>query len=173
MTKTIAMLVLGVLLLASGERYMEWEPDRKLTWDDFGGAPDNASTFKAYTKSKLIASWACEGDIFTFTAIAKFDKAGSWKKDVLTDHLLAHEQLHFDLAELYARKMRKHFSKLLDGCGLTTDEIKEQASAIQTEWEKREKQYDEETEHSKNREEQARWQQMVSSELKLLSKYAD
>lgn len=39
---------------------------------------------------------------------AYFSPRQSWyHKDMADDHLLSHEQLHFDITELYARKLRK------------------------------------------------------------------
>ena len=117
-------------------------------------------------------SWDCNGNAFTFTATSKFDKENSWKRDVRTAELLAHEQLHFDLAELYARKMRKHFALLPNACALSTDEVAAQAREIQDAWGAREELYDVESEHSRNRPEQLRWEAMVLKEMAALAKYA-
>jgi hypothetical protein len=172
MLRSIGIFLFCLLFVAEGERYLEWNSARKLRWDDFSGEADATSSFKAFTKSKINMSWWCDGGIFTFEATARFDKGSSWKKDILSDKLLAHEQLHFDLAELYARKMRKHFRNLENACDLSTDELKAHASQLQSEWEQREKQYDNETEHSKNQDEQLRWEAMIAQELRALAKYA-
>lgn len=173
MVKTFAILLLCVLLGAKvGERYIVWNAEQKLSWDDFSGVADETSEYKAITKSKISIGWDCTDKVFAFEATAKFDKENSWKKDHVTDELLAHEQLHFDLAELYARKMRKHFSKLPNGCALTTEQITTITQQIIGEWGDREDLYDKETDHSKNPIEQARWEKMVRQELEALQRYA-
>lgn len=161
-----------LLCVGTGERYLAWSTESKLVWEDFAGPVDEASTFKAFTQSKISMGWECDGSVFTFNAVAKFDRENSWKGDGLTDELLAHEQLHFDLAELYARKMRKHFSNLPNACNLPVEEIQAQGGKFLEDWGQREKLYDRETQHSKNRQEQQRWQAMVAQELSSLGRYA-
>lgn len=46
------------------------------------------------------------------TVAAYFYKNKSWLWDKGDNRLLIHEQLHFDIAELFARKIRKAFKKL-------------------------------------------------------------
>lgn len=172
MVQRIAFILLSSFLLLGGDNYIEWSADRKLEWDDFRGPVDEESSFAAHTWSKISLGWDCDDDVFTFTAVAKFDKDQSWKRDNISPKLLAHEQLHFDITELYARRMRKHFQQVPDGCALSNEEVESQFNAILKDWRDRQKLYDKETAHSKNQAEQARWEQMVAGELKTLSKYA-
>ena len=172
MLQRIAFVLILSVLLLGGDHYVIWSADRKLTWEDFEGPVDEESSYAAHTWSKISLGWDCDGDVFTFTAVAKFDKEQSWKKDNITEYLLSHEQLHFDITEVYARRMRKHFSAVNNGCNLSNDEVEEQFNAILDEWRLRQKLYDKETSHSKNKPEQARWEQLIQAELKSLSKYA-
>ncbi|MEY3443690.1 MAG: hypothetical protein RLZZ519_1971 [Bacteroidota bacterium] len=172
MTKTIGWLLFCVLFFTGGDHYIVWDATRKLTWEDFAGPADMETSSKAYTWSKISMGWDCEDGVFKLTAVAKFDKNRSWKKDILTPALLMHEQLHFDITELYARKMRAHFAALPKACDLSTDEVKAQAQQILDAWNARQLQYDEETRHSKEKEEQIRWELLIAKELKTLSKYA-
>lgn len=172
MAKTFAFFLCCMLLFAGSEPFIPWNAQQKLIWDDFQGPADEASSSKAYTWTKISMGWECDGDVFKLTAIAKFDKARSWKKDVLTPALLAHEQLHFDITELYARKMRAHFASLTDACKLSTEEVSAQGQKLLDEWNARQKLYDKETAHSKIKDEQARWEVMVAKEIKALAKFA-
>ena len=158
--------------LGGGERYIEWRADTKLTWDDFKGPADSESSKIAMTKSKLKYKWDCDEGEFKFTITARFDRGKSWKQGKITDHILAHEQLHFDITELYARKMRRFLTKLEDPCDLSSDEMKEKMTRILEKWDNRQKQYDRETHHSKDHPEQERWEQMIGKELSSLEKYA-
>ncbi len=173
MVKSLLALLFCLLFLSGGDdRYIVWEADRKLTWEDFTGPANEEVSSKAYTWAKISMGWDCEDNTFKMTAIAKFDKSKSWKKDVFTPYLLAHEQLHFDITELYARKMRSHFASLPDACKLSTEEVKAQSQTILDAWNARQLQYDEETRHSKDKEEQARWDLMIAKEIKALAKFA-
>ena len=171
MMKTVVLLLFCLLFFNGDDKYIPWEAERKLTWEDFTGPADMESSSKAYTWSKISMGWDCEDNVFKLNAVAKFDKSRSWKKDVLTPALLAHEQLHFDITELYARKMRAHFANLPNACKLTTEEVKAQSQKILDAWTARQDQYDQETRHSKEKEEQARWELLIAKELKSLSKY--
>lgn len=168
------MLVLfaGVGNQSGGERYMEWRADQPLTWDDFKGPKDPESTKIAMTKSKLKYNWGCDEGEFKFTVIARFDRGSSWKRDGITDHILAHEQLHFDITELYARKMRKLVANLENPCELSSEEMKEKLTDVLEKWDARQKQYDRESHHSKDHEQQEVWDKMIAKELKSLEKYA-
>ena len=60
--------------------------------------------------------WSC-------CCIRLLSKPASWvKPDKLQDGLLAHEQLHFDICELYARRMRDRFTQSSPGL-LTYDSV--------------------------------------------------
>lgn len=95
-----------------------WSNNRKLTWDDFKGIPDTIG------KSNLILTTVAEtssgislensntnNSKNQYKIESIFLKNKSW---TITNSLqiLAHEQLHFDLTELYARKIRKAFDSL-------------------------------------------------------------
>lgn len=172
MLQRIAIVLLFSFLLVGGDQFIAWSADRKLTWEDFAGPVDEESSYTAHTWSKISIGWECDGDIFHFTATAKFDKELSWKREAITPKLLVHEQLHFDITEVYARRMRKHFAQVTNGCSLSQSDMEEQINAMMQEWRDRQKLYDKETSHSKNKEEQTRWELMIQGELKALSKYA-
>lgn len=170
--KTVAMLLLSLLLLGGGERYIEWSKERVLTWDDFKGAPDEETTMKAHTHSNLSVTWGCDENVFKFGVVAKFDTEDSWKKATASENLLAHEQLHFDIAELFARKMRQHFDLVSDGCSLTDEEVGDQVREIMDAWSDYENKYDVESRHSLDRTVQAQWELKVKNELQKLKRYA-
>jgi hypothetical protein len=170
--RTIALLLSCLLLLGSDRQYLEWNGQERLVWEDFSGPADPCSNMKAWARSTLHMSWACDHGHFKFDVVARFDKYGSWKKDSRSPALLAHEQLHFDIAELHARKMRRHFARMPDACRLTDDAVRAEVAALTQDWRTFEAQYDLETHHSLDREAQSAWEQEVHDAIAHLQPYA-
>ncbi len=172
MMKTIA-LVLSCLLLLGGEGpYIEWQEDEPLQWEDFAGDADPGSTMSAWAYSTIHMAWHCRDHQFQFEAVARFHKAESWRKKDGSAALLAHEQLHFDIAELYARKLRRHFALMPDACALSDEEVRGYTGAFTEEWRACEARYDAETHHSRDYEAQQAWEHKVAGELRALQRYA-
>ena len=99
-----------------------WSEDYKLKWSDFRGNPDpEYATLPDYQQTKAISNigttskYELNGNIFTFKVEVYFNRYKSWTV-LKTDQLLEHEQIHFDIAELYRRKIIRVFDSLkLDG----------------------------------------------------------
>src|SRR6218665_2010601 len=83
-----------------------WIKDRKLTWDDFKGVPDTNSIGGAATYSGFVTKSRYTSDTSVSVVIsAVFYKKESWKKTQYQTVLsLQHEQGHFDITEVFARK---------------------------------------------------------------------
>jgi hypothetical protein len=86
-----------------------WNKDKPLTWNDFQGIPKKSSQRSAMTNSGIELKTSFENNTLTITVGAYFIKNKSWvKKEALGDSLLLeHEQVHFDITELFARKFRQ------------------------------------------------------------------
>ncbi|WP_068598476.1 hypothetical protein ACF3NR_10715 [Vaginella massiliensis] len=95
------------------QQYLIWNENQKLDYNDFKGkAPKdikltggNLYTEFSYTRSQ-------KGDeVPRYTIVNRMDQTKSWinRKD---PDMLAQKQLQFDIAELYARKIRKSFREL-------------------------------------------------------------
>ncbi|OUR98418.1 hypothetical protein A9Q86_15350 [Flavobacteriales bacterium 33_180_T64] len=91
-----------------------WHSNRKLSWNDFIGVP------KEEDKGSKIAITQCQiriidsywdNNLPKYRIGTYFIKSKSWTivKDSIT---LSHEQLHFDIYELYTRRIREEFEKL-------------------------------------------------------------
>lgn len=150
-----------------------WQEERKLTWDDFQGEPDEESKHDAWTVSGFTQlEWECdEQGQFTFKgAQAYFDQSESWvKPDKKSDDLLQHEQGHFDITELYARKLRQELRKIK--CDhKTQEEIQKEVDAayekIEKEWDAEQEKYDDETDHGRNKDKQKEWNEKIKKQLK-------
>lgn len=85
----------------------------KLKWDDFKGVPPtNKGIIEAETQCEIkFLNIKVVENIPKITLGTFFVKSKSW---TMMDNLLLlkHEQLHFDIYELYTRKIRKKFEEL-------------------------------------------------------------
>ena len=97
---------------------ISWNDDFKLTWNNFKDTPKKNVDAVALTASGITFEFSLqetENRIVNFETkvFAHFYPNKSWYlKENATDYILAHEQLHFDMTELYTRKFRQRISKL-------------------------------------------------------------
>jgi hypothetical protein len=147
---------------------IQWENNQKLTWKDFKGKPNKRSPYKAMTfasvSSNLISFSKNELKI---EILCHFIRNKSWKT-IETDELLRHEQLHFDIAELAARKMRERVSKL-NLKNLSSKNIEQKLnsifnSSVEEQMEMNQK-YDSETNHSIKYIAQSDWEKKIKEKL--------
>ena len=101
-----------------------------------------------------------------------FDISKSWTKDPENKALLEHEQLHFDITELFTRKLRKQLSELKDPCGKDSGKIQTIYDRNFEEMNKYQQRYDQETEHSVKELVQKGWEEKVKRELAQLLDYS-
>ena len=91
-----------------------WSPSRKLTWQDFKGKNTTGfDTRKAETTTQIITlnTYYDENEVPVYEIGCFFLPFKSWTITSET-FALEHEQLHFDIGELYTRKIRKKFDSL-------------------------------------------------------------
>lgn len=155
-----------------GIQEIAWSADRPLTWKDFKANPPRGGVMDALTQSGIEYSWGCNGGNFVMEVDARFDPATSWVKRGASKALLKHEQLHFDITEIHARKMRKHFSELRGICWKGKEFIRKEAKKILNSWHEMQDSYDKETEHSKITSKQEAWAQKVARQLEDLEPYS-
>ncbi|MBL4657311.1 MAG: DUF922 domain-containing protein, partial [Flavobacteriales bacterium] len=141
----------------SEKGYIYWSEDRPLTWKDFKGKPSKTSYYHAQTQGVLNYGFDNTGPgAYTFKLNVKFSKNDSWAKpEETTDNLLRHEQGHFDIYEIYGRIIMKKIqdSKALDDPKFS-DIIEKIFKTSFTELQDFQKEYDKETNHSKDKDKQ-------------------
>lgn len=149
-----------------------WQEDVDLSWEDFKGQPDPNSDFKANTNTGIIYSWgiskAKDGVSFRYQVFNNFYPQLSWvDPNSKVDHLLKHEQLHFDISELHARKLRKKLAEIdSDKLGSSAKEFLNNLYAeVDKERAAMQKAFDKESKHSIDKEQEAKWQKLVKEEL--------
>lgn len=148
-----------------------WSQENPLEWSDFRGPPDKNNPLYARTYYELHLKPIREDHQFHYVIINRFIPSQSWKKDT-SKALLGHEQLHFDIAEIYARKMRRKINKLQQGEDPDPEAIMEVFENIYSDMEAYQQTYDRKTNHGLKSEAQQRWEQKVHQQLKDLQAYA-
>jgi hypothetical protein len=173
----ILLLVFPLLVLCSFQSEKDrlvWNESRLLSWNDFNGKPEKRFA-AASTHYDILKHSTREGNKAVVTIEAVFFRNMSWKKSSwVNDEVLTHEQKHFDIVELYARKLRKavlethyaDYNDLLAKLDLLYDKNDQELDKYQD-------QYDEESDGSMNGEKQREWNKRVSQELENYRKYKD
>lgn len=160
----------------TNDETMSWSEIKKLTWTDFRANPDPNSDAVALTASGITFGYSVKTSgkrivDFSYSVQAHFYPNKSWYvKEKGNDHILRHEQLHFDITELYARKFRKALSKLV-----VNQNVKKQMNqlhtAINEAVNETQKTYDAQTNHSINIEAQKYWERFIAEELAKLDEF--
>ena len=156
-----------------------WTPRRLLSWADFKGKPpDNAGVVAAETAYTIIDGVRCTGTKFEYRVVAAFRTKQSWvRQSVLrapgaSTRALKHEQTHFDLSEVHARRLRRYFAELMAPCRMSSGDLSNAASQIEREEKAAQARYDSESDHGRNSTQQTRWDKEVDSQLTQLVKFA-
>ncbi|WP_434035765.1 DUF922 domain-containing protein [Formosa sp. 4Alg 33] len=150
-----------------------WTKDRRLKLTDFQAEVDTTTSKKALTGANIIiVPNSYKNGIYTYQVFAKFHKDLSWI-NTTSAYILNHEQLHFDIAELYARKMRRDIQKIKKTTGkvLQSDYRRIHKSLFRS-YIYFQKQYDTQTQYSTDQEEQQRWNIIVADDLKKLENFS-
>lgn len=149
---------------------LSWNEYYKLQWDDFQGEPDKNSLGDAATAVRIKAKPFIVKKKIHYDVVAIFTRNKSWYRDTSAE-LLAHEQLHFDIAELYARKIRRQIAEMRRQ---GVNDIKTYNTAIHElllESNQVDAQYDAETLHGAMTRKQAAWSDKIKGELASLKKF--
>ncbi len=143
-----------------------WSASAPLTWADFKGKPDNTAIgIAALTCSIIEYKYHCEGDKLIYSVEAKFNKLQSWaREESKNEHILEHEQLHFDITELYARKLREKLATYSFSCG---DEpiFESFVNSLMDDWSYMQHKYDAETQYSLDEVMQHAWVSFIDGHL--------
>ena len=154
---------------APNEDLLNWSSSRRLTWSDYLGQPDPSSDAAASTTTFLGIDYHFTNTGFTFKIDSRFSKSKSWGL-YKTEYILSHEQGHFDIAEVFARKLNKRMSEYKFDRRNYQQDLKQIYDEIVDEKEDVQNTYDRETRHSINKQRQAEWLERISQ---MLEEYRD
>ena len=155
-----------------------WTPRRLLTWADFKGQPPgDDSVVAARTNYTIIDGVRCAGGKFEYRVVAAFRTKDSWVRHAVlrtpadSARALRHEQTHFDLSEVHARRLRRYFAELMAPCNISPDDLSSAANRMERDERAAQSLYDGETDNGRNPTQQARWDKEVDSQLAALAKF--
>lgn len=170
------LILCSFLCFAQDQPVIAWNESYILSWSDFKDNPDNKDRAVAITASGITFGFSIkqtETQVVSFTTnvLAHFYQEQSWyKQEKANIHILGHEQLHFDITELFARKFRYRISELKVSNSISS-ELKKLHNTIKKELTSMQDAYDAETDFSRNVEQQAKWQAQIAMDLVKLSIY--
>jgi Bacterial protein of unknown function (DUF922) len=165
----------SVILTAfcQGTDTMVYDPGRKLTWKDFKGNPAYSDRSKGAQimvsinlKVKKVSFWTGKP---TYDAFAIAFQDQSWvKKAYKDDYTLAHEQLHFDIAHIYAETLEIELNSLMKQGG-RPEEVENMLRKSTRAMRDYQALYDQETRGGNNRAKQKEWANRVQTDLQIIN----
>lgn len=165
---SIFMTILPEVFAQQQDDYVVWEEGNGLRWQHFKGAPDAGDQVHAavtFAGIELkVEKVNLLGEI-TFKAQAVFDQQQSWSyPNRQTATILQHEQLHFDIAEVYARKLERKLNalRIRQGQKAAAKKLLDRYTRAQLACQAR---YDRETVHGLHPQQQQAWRELIRQEL--------
>jgi len=150
-----------------------WSKERKLAWKDFQANAPKLDTHVALSRVEVhYESQVDKAGKMTMTIESVFIKEQSWvKEDGKNDHILKHEQYHFHIAEMWARKLRKEITAKKWNTKTFEKEYNGLFKKLMAQLLKEQLKYDDETNHSKNSDKQVEWEKKIDEGLNELKSY--
>ena len=196
MTKPIRHLIIVITLcLISlsavaklGSFHVDWDQSAPISWDLFQCSPPADASQRteaaaihmtlrwhaSYSVSSSNGGAMWTGQVAAITVTNTMEPTQSWvASGKAFENVLNHEQLHFDLNEVYRRKLES-LLQATSSCQATTQQaaidqlvsaLTQKANAVLQRAEQIQGLYDSETVHSTNASEQARWQGLINQWL--------
>lgn len=158
----------AVSVSAVPKMQFQWREHTKLSWSDFQGPVTAVERESAAAtccsigfRTNMLSDGRTEVEVYN-----TFYANKSWvKEDARIQSILDHEQGHFDLCEVYTRKLKQRIAKVDMNAAGVKQELMRIYSAVSSEYEARQQAYELETTHGTIIAEQKRWQQMIANEL--------
>jgi len=159
------LIVILISVFQFNNSVIEWSSKKCISWDMYKSKIPSSSKFSAITKIEVqmeITEYA--SDSSSFKVYTKLIPEESWVKSDRTEHLLQHEQTHFNIAKVYSVILENELnyccyfdsnSELID---LLFSKYNDKISNLQTA-------YDIETNYSKNIPCQYEWNEYVNKKL--------
>ena len=157
----------------SKQDFIIWTSSKKLTREDFEGTRPDSSNASAGASVKLRVTYVTKETSTSFDVRCIFFKKESWF--VYSDpgeHILLHEQGHFDIGEIFARRLRKDLYEAVKYTPIISPRrldslYKAHAKALDG----MQVLYDGETNHSLIIDKQERWNLQIRKTLDSLNAY--
>jgi hypothetical protein len=150
--------------------FVEWNAFYDLKWDDFRGNPPEDAAGDAATSLQIKAQPFMIKNRVRYDVYVLFNRNKSWAR-AQAPQLLEHEQLHFDLAEVYARRIRRKIVELTQEGLKDVNLFNEAIHEILQESNAADQQYDTETLHGALDKKQEEWRKKINADLTALKLY--
>jgi hypothetical protein len=149
-----------------------WKKDSLLKKEDFKSKGKGKNGPLGYTNTFLFLYPNESNGVLVFSVEAVFVMSKSYITQY-SDYILKHEQLHFDICELYARKLRKMIAdKDFKKVHNVQEVIQQMYNKVSAEFIKEEDKYDNDTNHGLNAAKQQVWADDIQKQLQELDAYS-
>lgn len=176
----IFIVLLNLTTFCQDSNYLYWSDGRRLCWSDFQGTPtDSVKTDAGITADAVIHP---EFDIiFDYTndtsamyavVLVRLNRSNSFVNRK-SEIILKHEQGHFDIAEIFARKLRKDYQTLNISDKEFNIKIDSMSKSNYNEYREYDCNYDNDTFFGAIKKSQDEWSEKIFKELKSLKEYTD
>lgn len=152
------------VVVENGEDIIPWRPERLLEWDDFLCTPQKQGDAVASTSTSLGIAYQLKKNKLSYNITCHFSKHKSWGS-LKTEYILAHEQAHFDITELHARKLYEALYNYEYNPATFKNDIAAIYERIVKEKEDMQEAYDGETDHSRRKRLQYDWLEKIDKML--------
>ena len=141
-----------------------------ITWQDFRADVPLKTSHAASISTGMHYKWSCSyiGNKINleYDIQSELNRSLSWSKYKKEQkEILKHEQLHYDITELYTRKLRKAFSEYTPVIKTLKKDLEQIYNRVEQERQNTQDLYDKQTNHSINTKEQKKWEFNVASWL--------
>lgn len=151
---------------------INWRNRRELSWEDFQGAPNPTAPNAALTSTSIKFQYNYDKKAFHYQLQCVFHPDKSWVK-IKNQRILAHEQGHFDIAELYTRKLHRALQAYRFNPATIEKDISGIYRQVAAEQASFQEQYDRETNYSRNIPVQLDWQEKIDSTLRTMTAFSN
>ena len=168
--------------LCKKKSYKCWCENEPLTWDDFRGKPNYSERYLAAVFVSFVykTNYDKDNNNLIIYLHAMHDRKNSWKRKdrVLTSYDLNHEQIHFNIQEVYARRHRKKIKEIIFSDSVNTlIQVRKILNDIHWEYyysaKNAQKEYYAETDYGNIVDKQMEWNSKIEKELKELEDYSN
>ena len=157
---------------------IRWSASRRLTWEDFKAKPPAGYLHGAQSALSYSYSFGCRSGVLYSDVVALFLPQQSWvARRILSSGLasrvgIEHEQVHFDLAEVFARRVRRRFATLDDPCPRSDEALNQIAEQIFREHADEQRRFETDTRAGEIEATQIQWSVRIARDLAALEQFA-
>lgn len=155
----------------AGDTLVKWDASNKISWSDFT-VKDTNDRYAAECLTFFKANFYLKNDSVFCQVVAYLNSERSWRKpDLKTNdsYTINHEQKHFDITEIFARKIRKE----LINAAANEQEVQNIYFSNARACREFQDLYDKETLHSLHRKNQEVWDKKISDLLASLDQFKE